>query len=190
MRCVTSRFLFIIGFDSLNGSTDIKTMTQPLQLRFQCDADLGGNLNNGHSQTSCRGYLGKTVVCWCSTDQGSVSTSTAESEIKAVNHTLKGEVISNRGILNAIGWTQEPTKIEEDNQACVYASESKHMTRNLRHLDLAQLWFKEKVADGTCVIVKVDSKENNSDIGTKRVSKIIFEYLTHNLIDKSLRTNI
>ena len=48
----------------------------------------------------------------------------------------------------------------------------------------------EKVSDGTCVIVKVDSKENNSDIGTKRVSKIIFEYLTHNLIDKSLRTNI
>ena len=109
--------------------------------------------------------------------QGSVSTSTAESEIKAVNHTLKGEVISNRGILNAIGWTQEPTKIEGDNQACVYASQSNNMTRNLRHLDLAQLWFKEKVADSTCVIIKVDSKENNSDIGTKRVSKIIFEYL-------------
>ena len=136
------------------------------------------------------GYLGKLVVCWCSTDQGSVSTSTAESEVKAVNHTLKGEVISYRGILNAIGWTQEPTKIEEDNQACVYASESKHITRNLRHLDLAQLWFKEKVADGTFIIVKVDSKENDLDIETKRVSKTIFEYLTHNLIDKSLRTNI
>ena len=38
------------------------------------------------------------------------------------------------------------------------------MTRNLRHLELAQLWFKEKVADGTCIIEKVDSKENNSDI--------------------------
>ena len=72
----------------------------------------------------------------------------------------------------------------------MYASESKHMTRNLRHLDLAQQWFKENVTDGTCVIDKVDSKENNSDIGTKRVSKIIFEYLTHNLTDKSLRTNI
>ena len=53
------------------------------------------------------------------------------------------------------------------------------MTRNLRHLDLVQLWFKERVADGTCVIVEVDSKENYSDIGTKRVSKIIFGYLTH-----------
>ena len=72
----------------------------------------------------------------------------------------------------------------------MYASESKHMTRSLRHLDLAQLWFKEKVEDGTCVIVKVDSKENDLDIGTKRVSKIIFECLTYNLIDKSLRTNI
>ena len=109
-----------------------------------------------------------------------MSTSTAESEIKAINHTLKSEVISNRGILIAIGWKQGPTIIEEDNQACVYASEAKRMTRNLRHLDLAQLWFKEKV----------DSKENNSDIGNKRVPKHTFEYLSHNLIDRSLRLNL
>ena len=179
-----------LKFPTHNGPTDIETMTQVLQLKFQCDADLGGNPDNGHSQTSYIGYLGQAVICWCSTDQGSVSTSTAESEIKAVNHTLKAEVISNRGIMNAIGWIQKPTIIQEDNQACVYASEAKHMTRNLRHLELAQLWFKEKVADGTCIIEKVDSKENNSDIGTKRVPKFIFEYLTHKLVDKSLRTNI
>ena len=64
------------------------------------------------------------------------------------------------------------------------------MTRNLRHLELAQLCFKEKVADEGCVIEKEDSKENNSHIGTKRVPKFIFEYLTHKLVDKSLRTHI
>ena len=32
--------------------TDIDTMTKILQLRFECDADLGGNFENGHSQTS------------------------------------------------------------------------------------------------------------------------------------------
>jgi hypothetical protein len=37
--------------------------------------------------------------------------------ITAVNYTLKAEVIANRGILNMVGWKQEPTKIEEDNQA-------------------------------------------------------------------------
>ena len=60
------------------------------------------------------------------------------------------------------------------------------MTRNLRNLELAQLWFKEKVAGGTCII----EKENNSDIGTRRVPKLIFEYLTHEFVDKSLKTNI
>ena len=132
----------------------------------------------------------ESVICWCSTDQGSVLTSTAKSEIKAVNHTRKAEVISNCGIMNAMGWIQQPTVVQEDNQACIYASEAKRMTRKFRHLELAQLWFKEKVADETCIIEKVDSKENNSDIETKRVPKLIFEYLTHKLVDKSLRTNI
>ena len=92
-----------LKFATHDGPTDMKTMTQVLQLKFQCDADLGGNQDNGHSQTSYIGYLGESAICWCSTDQGSVSTSTAESEIKAVNHTLKAEVISNRGIMNDIG---------------------------------------------------------------------------------------
>ena len=177
-------------FHTHDGPTDIETMAKILQLQFQCDDDLGGNLDNGHSQTSYIGHLGKSVICWCSTDQGSVSMSTAESEFKAINHTLKSEVISNRGILNAIGWKQGPAVIEEDNQAGVYASEVKHMICSLRHLDLALLWFKEKVADGTCIIEKVDSKENKSDIGTKRVPKHTFDYFTHNLVDRSLRTDL
>jgi hypothetical protein len=90
-------------FRTHDGPKDIKTMTALMQLRFQCDADLGGNLDNKHSQTSYLGYLAGNVICWCSTDQCSVSTSTTESEINAVNHTLKAEFIANRGILNIMG---------------------------------------------------------------------------------------
>ena len=176
-----------IKFATHNGPRDIITMTELLQLRFQCDADLAGNPDNLHSQTSYLGYLGGSLICWCSTDQGSVSTSTAESEIKAVNHTLKAEVIANRGILNTMGWIQAPTVIEEDNKACVDASIVRHMTRGLRHLAITENFLKEKYADKTCVLVKVPSGDNNSDIGTKRVTKSIFEFLTHKLIDRSLR---
>jgi hypothetical protein len=165
-------------------------MTEALQLSFQCDADLAGNLDNYHSQTSYLGYLGGQLLCWCSTDQGSVSTSTAESEIKAVNHTLKAEVVANRGIMNRMGWTQEPTVIEEDNSACVFASRSTNFTRNLRHLDLIECWFKEKVADKTCVLQKVESKHNNADIGTKRVPLHVFNTLTYQLVDRSQRNNL
>ena len=83
---------------SIPGPWHIETMTPLMQLYFQCDADLGGNRDNDHSQASYLGYLAGNLICWCSTDQGSISTSIAESKIKAVNHTLKAEVIANRGL--------------------------------------------------------------------------------------------
>lgn len=176
-----------LKFETHNGPTDIQTMTDILQLRFQCDADLAGNPDTLHSQTSYLGYLGDSLICWCSTDQGSIATSTAESEIKAVNHTLKCEVIANRGILNQMGWKQGPTVIEEDNKACVDASTVSHMTRGLRHLNITENFLKEKFADGTCVLKKIDSKNNNADIGTKRLPFPIFDYLTYPLTDRTLR---
>ena len=176
-----------LKFDTHNGPKDLETMTNILQLRFQCDADLAGNPDTKHSQTSYLGYLGNSLICWCSTDQGSIATSTAESEIKAVNHTLKCEVIANRGILNQMGWKQAPTVIEEDNKACVDASTVPHMTRGLRHLDITQNFLKEKFTDGTCVLVKIESKNNNADIGTKRLPFPIFDYLTYPLTDRTLR---
>ena len=44
-----------------------------------------------------------------------------------------------------MGFPQDATIIEEDNQACVYASEIPHLTRGMRHLDLAEMSIKEKV---------------------------------------------
>jgi hypothetical protein len=44
-------------FKSHPGLWDIETMTPLMQLHFQCDADLGGNRDNDHSQTSYLGYL-------------------------------------------------------------------------------------------------------------------------------------
>ena len=179
-----------LKFHTYEGPTDLASMTEQLQLRFQCDADLGGNLDNDHSQTSYLGYLGGDLICWCSTDQGSVSTSTAESEIKAANHVLKSEVIPCRGIMNGMGWKQKPTVIEEDNSACVAASKVTHLTRNLRHLSLGESYFKEKVADGTCVLEKIESRFNNSDLGTKRIGLPLFISLTSQLVDRSIRKNL
>ena len=179
-----------LKFETHDGPMDITTMTNILQLRFQCDADLAGNPDTLHSQTSYLGYLGTSLICWCSTDQGSMATSTAESEIKAVNHTLKAEVISNRGILNQMGWKQEPTVIEEDNKACVDASIVSHMTRGLRHLAITENFLKEKFSDGTCVLKKIDSLNNNSDIGTKRLDFPLFNHLTFPLTDRTLRPKV
>ena len=96
-------------------------------------------------------------------------------------------MIANRGMLSQMGWLQAPTRIEEDNKACVDALIISRMTRGLRHLEITENFLKENYADGTYVLVKIASSDNNSDIGTKRVTKQVFEKLTNEIVDKSLR---
>ena len=54
------------------------------------------------------------------------------------------EVLVKRGLLILMGLPQDATIIEEDNQACLYASEIPHMSWGMRHLDLAELLIKER----------------------------------------------
>ena len=104
------------------------------------------------------------MVSFTSKSQGSLSTSTAESKIKAVNQCLREEALALRGMLNLMGFPQDATIIEEDNQACVYASEIPHMTRRMHHLDLAELLIKEKVDPEEIKLLKADSADNTSDL--------------------------
>lgn len=169
-------------FGSHDGATDIDTMTGLLQLSFWVDADLGGNLDNGRSQTCYMGFLGKSLICYASTTQGSLSTGTAESEVKAINHTIKAEVESCKGILEAMGFKQQPIPIYEDNQAAVFAARVPNMTKGLRHLDLNEMYFKEKQADNTIKVIKVLGTDNLADLGTKRVAWPIFAKIVEKIV--------
>jgi hypothetical protein len=88
----------------------------------------------------------------------------------AVDYMNRSEVCADRYILSAMGWKQSPTVIEEDNAACIACASTPHITRNMRHIELAHHFLKEKTTDGTCIV----TKDNNSDIGTKRVPLPLF----------------
>ena len=89
-----------------------------------------------------------------------------------------------------MGFPQDATIIEEDNQACFYASDIQHMTRGMRHLDLAELLTKEKVEAKEIKLLKVASADNTSDLGTKRLAMLLFNKLTSRIIDETLRVNL
>ena len=107
-----------------------------------------------------------------------------------MNQCLKEEALALRGMLNLIGFPQDATIIEEDNQACMYASEIPHMTRGIRHLDLAELLIKEKVDSKEIKLLKVAPADNTSNLGTKRLALPLFNKLTSRIIDKTLRVNL
>ena len=72
----------------------------------------------------------------------------------------------------------------------VYASEIPHMTRGMRHLDLAELLIKEIVDAKEIKTLKVASADYTSALGTKRLSLPLFNKLTSRIIDKTLRVNL
>ena len=61
-----------------------------------------------------------------------------------MNQCLKEDAIAMRGMLILMGFPQDPTIIEEDNQACVYAFQVPHLTRGMKHLALAEMLTKKK----------------------------------------------
>ena len=68
-------------FHAHPGPYDAKTRRPLTQARFQCDAfNTATNLDNSHS-TSAHIGIGHSTVSFTSKTQGSLSTSTAESEI-------------------------------------------------------------------------------------------------------------
>ena len=160
------------------------------QTRFQCDADLAGNLVNLHSTSAHIGYISHhSVVSFTRKTLGSLSKSTVESEIKAVNQCLKEDALAMRGMLNLTGFPQDATIIEEDNQACVYASERPHLTRGMRHLDLKKE-IKEKVESKEIKLLKVASADNTSDLATKRLALPLIYKLSSRILDESLGVDL
>ena len=69
-----------------------------------CDADHGGNKDNGKSTTGCMVKLGLGVVAWCSKLQPVVTWSTTEAEYIAAG-TAGMEILWFQNLLKELGYT-------------------------------------------------------------------------------------
>jgi hypothetical protein len=81
-----------------------------------------------------------------------------------------------------MGFKQEPVKCFEDNMAAVFAAAQPNMTKGLKHLDLNEMYFKEKQAEGVIKVVKIHTDDNKADIGTKRVGWPIFAKVISSIV--------
>ena len=72
----------------------------------------------------------------------------------------------------------------------MYVSEIPHLTRGMRHLDLAEMLMKEKVESKEIKLLKVASADNTSDLGTKRLALPLFNKLNSRIIDRPLGVNL
>jgi hypothetical protein len=62
-----------------------------------------------------------------------------------------------------------------------------HAHGNLQYIETLYGWIKDKVADKSCILVKISTENNNADIGTKRVPQSLFNVINHRSVDKRNR---
>jgi hypothetical protein len=86
-------------------------------------------------------------------------------------------------MLEAMGFKQGPVIIHEDNMAAVFAARQPNMTKGLKHLDLNEMYFKEKQAEGVIRVVKIHTDDNKADLGTKRVGWPIFAKVISQIVE-------
>ena len=132
------------------------------------DAD---HASDADDRKSVGGYvlmLNGAAISWSSRKIKVVALSSFESEWYSAS--ICGcEVTVVRRLLEEIGFTQaSPTKVMEDNAACIYSSmDAKPMNPRSKHIDTRIFKLKEFVKDGIMVLTKIESENQVADNLTK-----------------------
>jgi hypothetical protein len=153
-----------------------------------CDSDFAGEPEqNEGSMKSLAGMIGMIrgigPVYAQSKLQSTVSTSTAEAELKAVGGAVQ-HALGFRQLLEEIGFSPElPTIIYNDNMSCIASLKTKLSGSKLRHVKVNFQFVKECISNKQVDVVYCPTTENIADILTKSLPKPRFEYLRDRLMD-------
>lgn len=167
-------------------------LKKPKELRCVSYVDASyGNSSEGRRSVSGEIHtLGGTITSFCSRTQKTISMSSAESEYIAASGAAQ-EMLFQQMLLSEISETVLPGVIYEDNQGAIFMSRNKQVSQRTKHIDLRYHFLRDFTNDGRegCArgkLIKVNGKENYSDIMTKNVDGNTFEYLGEDL-DKGIK---
>eukprot|EP00961_Rhodomonas_salina_P236181 3191944-Rhodomonas_salina.1 len=107
---------------------------------------------------------------------GSTALSSAEAEYYAASH-AGTDVTYVRRLMEELGYAQpEPTKMFEDNMACIFMSRSSASFHKVRHIDTRVYHLRELCKTGVMKLEKVESAKMAADSLTKAMPRPLFEY--------------
>ena len=131
------------------------------------DSDWAADVDSRRSHTGYIIMLNGGAVSWKSRRQDCVSLSTSEAEYVAASQCGQ-EVFYMREILRDFGYTQiAPTRIYEDNLACVAMSENPVRRKFSRHIDIRRFFVRDMVTAGILKLVPLRTHLMVADALTK-----------------------
>lgn len=145
------------------------------------DADYANDQND---RKSISGFVFKvfgSTITWSSRKQNTIALSSTEAEYIALS-SAACEAVWIRGFLQDIGIKiEKPTKIYEDNQACIGIAEEPREHKRMKHIDVKYNKIRELVFLKMIKVLYVPSAQQLADIFTKSLPANSFEYLRSKL---------
>ena len=124
---------------------------------------------------------GSTIDC-ISKRQGSVSNSTAASELKAMLVAVHKTTIV-RTLFAEIGVTLDPVRVLTDSQVALDMLKRGHPSTATKHLAQVYYEVKEAETNGMCVFTHTPGVDNISDIATKPLTRVPFTKHRDNMLN-------
>lgn len=168
------RFLKGTSHDGIGYTSD---STHGLELIGFADSDWAGDGDTCRSRGGYIFLLAGGAISWYSKLQTTVARSSSEAEFMSLAEAVS-EAKHLRQLLDELGCKQlGPTKIFEDNQACVFMAKNELFSRRTKHIDVAYHFVQESVNQFKDVeMVKIDTQLNPADCLTKSLAKEKMNY--------------
>ena len=93
---------------------------------------------------------------------------------------LVDEVTDALDVKDSVSYTTR-TQVYEDNNGCLILANSKLYTPRTQHYSVKYFWFREKLQQYNIKVVRIDTKEQLADLGTKSLPASTFQYLRKKL---------
>ena len=133
------------------------------------DADHGACKDTGRSASGITIQLNGAAIIWLSRRQKVKGTSTAHSEMIALDSMVK-EMEWVHDMMAELGFPQGCIRILEDNNSTLRQATGDYKTGKSDHCRGLQLYVENAVREGKVWIDRVDTKDQLADIHTKSVS--------------------
>ncbi|KJZ70698.1 hypothetical protein HIM_09922 [Hirsutella minnesotensis 3608] len=160
----------------LKGTIDsVLVLEGPLQpIQGYTDADFAADLHTRRSTSGFFYSLGSAAISWTSKRQPCVTLSSTEAEYVALTQSAQ-EAIWLRSLMKDLCHPQAgPTVIHEDNKGSIdLANNPQHHSRT-KHISLKWHFIREKVAEGTISLNKIEGTKQPADGLTKALPRDAF----------------
>lgn len=148
----------------------------PLALAGFADASYANCLDTRRSFSGYIFQLGSSTIAWRARKQRSVATSTCEAEYMAMALATKQHVWLHRALTTLLK-TDVPAILSSDSKAALDLAHNAKLNDASKHIDVAYHFVRERVEDGSLILLHVTSQENLADICTKGLPRPTHEHL-------------